>query len=99
MSLDRVDAHVWTGFVWLLVEFLMQQVTRGHTQLPESWDRKYAYESRGTRNKEWTYWRGPAAIYPTDRMEVVISGSNVVYSLVVTVFYLLSLSIHATFNS
>jgi hypothetical protein len=28
---------------------------------------KYGHESRGTWKQEWLCWRGPAAIYPTDR--------------------------------
>jgi hypothetical protein len=32
---------------------------------------KYNHESRGTRNQDWLCWRGPAAIYPTDRIQWV----------------------------
>lgn len=28
---------------------------------------KHGHKSRRTRNQERLYWRGPAAVYPTDR--------------------------------
>jgi hypothetical protein len=40
---------------------------------------KYCHESRGTRNQEWLYRRGPAEIYPTDivRSSDYIASSHV----------------------
>lgn len=41
--------------------------------LSELWDCESCHETRGTRNQKWLFWPGPAAIYPTERLDDLIN--------------------------